>query len=53
MVSLPRDKSDTDSDDVGKTHEECDQVIQRLFNPDSEEDFWGFSVQEEDKYINI
>lgn len=49
-ANLPRDESDTDSDNERETEEVCDEVILRLFDSDTEEDdFSGFSAQEKDE----
>ncbi len=45
-----RDESDIESDNERETEKVCDEVILRLFNSDTEEDdFSGFSAQEEDE----
>ena len=47
---LPRDESDSESDNERETEKVCDEVILRLFNSDTEDDdFSGFSAQEEDE----
>lgn len=49
-TNSPRDENDIESDNERETEKVCDEVILRLFNSDTEEDdFSGFSAQEEDE----
>lgn len=49
-VNLPQDESDTDSDNERETARVCGEEYLMLFQSDTEEeDFHGFSVQEEDE----
>ena len=52
-AQAPRDESDIESDNERETGKVCDEVMLGLFNSDTEEDdFSGFSAQEEDKDSN-
>uniref|UniRef100_A0A674MTW5 HTH CENPB-type domain-containing protein n=1 Tax=Takifugu rubripes TaxID=31033 RepID=A0A674MTW5_TAKRU len=49
-VNLPQDESDTDSDNERETERVCGEECLTLFQTDTEEeDFHGFSTQEEDE----
>ena len=49
-TNLPRDESDIESDNERETEKVCDEVNQRLFNSDTEDDdLSGLSAQEEDE----